>query len=73
MNDVLLVKPEHIQLGKTKYQASRDQNLEKLLNKGGNMSEVFRFNDGRILTVNPVLGSGFLYKNEKVLFDKIIL
>lgn len=73
MNDVILIRPEHIEPGKKKYQASRDETLEKLLKNGDIKCEVFRFVDGRILTVHLPQGFGLLYLNEEIFYNKIIL
>lgn len=73
MQEVILVKAEHIEPGKKKYVAVRDPKLEALLQKGKSPAEVYKFNDGRILTVNPLLGFGLLYQSEEVFLNKVVL
>lgn len=73
MEEVVLVKKEHVAPGKLKYKAVPQPQLEKLLKHANNPSEVFKFMDGRILTVHPILGFGFLYKSEEVFLEKVVL
>lgn len=72
MNNIIMVRGEHIEVGKKKYCAIRDTGLEKLL-QNTTQWEVFRFSDGRILTINPSQEFGFLYITEEVFFEKIVL
>ncbi|MEX0813181.1 MAG: hypothetical protein WD048_13265 [Chitinophagales bacterium] len=71
--EVIRVKPEHIEKGIQKYHAERDVELNAIINRHGFDYTVYRFQDGRVLLVLPHNISAFLYKNEDHLFDSLDL
>jgi hypothetical protein len=73
LNDIVLVRKEHIDPGIKKYQGVIDPYLQKLLEDAGHEYTPYRFKDNRILVVFPNSSHALLYPNEQEVARKLDL